>query len=162
MGTSAFIFLKDCICPQHIVTSTGARDFVNRVHHPYQSYFNNFISSFTHLLPSLKLMLHFSSARVVKMSSSRVQESKWIAFSLSTVFNHSLVSCEQSLETCLCLELYLYIIDEESIWTSIVLGFVIPSSNKALTILFKVSICADQNKVTVHLMGLGSQKKFCI
>lgn len=32
---SFFFFLMDCICQQHIVTSTGAGDFVNRVPYPY-------------------------------------------------------------------------------------------------------------------------------
>lgn len=72
----AFLFiylfiLKDCICQQHIVASTGAGDF-NKVPHLHKSYFNNFISSFTCLPPSLKLMLQFSSAWVGKMGSSRV------------------------------------------------------------------------------------------
>lgn len=59
-------------------------------------------------------------------------------------------------------ELYSYIIDEEAIWTSVILGFVIPSSNKALIILFKVSIYADQNKGPIYLTRYGSQNKFCI
>lgn len=64
-------FLKDCMRQQHIVASTGAGDF-NKVPHLYKSYFNNFISSFTCLPPSLKLMLQFFSAWVGKMGSSRV------------------------------------------------------------------------------------------
>lgn len=30
-----FFFLMDCICQQHIVTSIGVGDFVNRVPYPY-------------------------------------------------------------------------------------------------------------------------------